>query len=45
MMKQNGETPGTEHRERSCEGGVNEMEFKEDLGFGNDRQMLGWPDM
>lgn len=44
-MKQNGETPGKEHRERGCGGGVNEMEFKEVLGFGNDKQMLGWPDM
>lgn len=26
-------------------GGVNEMEPKEDLGFGNDRQTLSWPEM
>lgn len=44
MMKQSGETPGTEHTERGYGGGVNEMEPKEDLGFGNDRQTLGWPE-
>lgn len=45
MMKQSGQTPGTEHIERGYGGEVNEMESKEARGFGNDRHTLSWPEM